>query len=202
MPTAILAVCLSLAHPAWAHHFMGDQLPQTFLQGFLSGVGHPVIGLDHAAFIVCAGLLLALVERGLWAVAALILGSLIGAAIHLAGVSLPANEAAVALSVILIGALVMAAPRIGLPWLAAGLMLAGIVHGHAYAETIFGAEPTPLVAYLLGFSLIQFAVAAGAFFVHRRLIGSNVKRARVFSSALGAAAGAVGIIALIGAVAQ
>ncbi|MCW5621652.1 MAG: HupE/UreJ family protein [Burkholderiales bacterium] len=80
----------------------------------MSSVGHPAIGLDHAAFTVCAGLLLALVERGLWAVAALTRGSLLGAAIHLAGVSLPASEAAVAMSVILIATLVMAAPRIGL----------------------------------------------------------------------------------------
>ncbi|MCW5621653.1 MAG: hypothetical protein KIS79_11150 [Burkholderiales bacterium] len=77
-------------------------------------------------------------------------------------------------------------------------MIVGIVHGHAYAETIFGAEPALLAAYLPGFSLIQFTVAAGAFFVHRRLIGSNVKRARVFSSVLGVAAGAIGVVALIG----
>ena len=40
---------------AWAHHFMDGGLPQTFAQGLLSGLGHPVIGLDHAAFIVAAG---------------------------------------------------------------------------------------------------------------------------------------------------
>ena len=44
---------------AWAHHFMGGGLPQTFTQGLLSGLGHPVIGLDHAAFIVAAGFFLA-----------------------------------------------------------------------------------------------------------------------------------------------
>lgn len=47
----------------WAHHFMEDQLPQTFAQGLLSGLAHPVIGVDHLAFIVAAGFLLALVRH-------------------------------------------------------------------------------------------------------------------------------------------
>ena len=41
--------------------------------------------------------------------------------------------------------------------LTAGLVaFAGIFHGYAYAESIFGAEPTPLYAYLAGFAIIQF----------------------------------------------
>src|SRR6267378_2162800 len=43
-----------LPRMAWAHHFMDGGLPETFAQGLLSGLGHPVIGLDHAAFIVGA----------------------------------------------------------------------------------------------------------------------------------------------------
>src|SRR6266705_841511 len=57
---------------AWAHHFMGGGPPETFAQGLLSGLGHPVIGLDHAAFIVAAGFFLASVEGGMWGILALI----------------------------------------------------------------------------------------------------------------------------------
>jgi urease accessory protein len=196
--TFALAALLLLPRLAWAHHFMGEQLPQTFTQGFLSGLGHPVIGVDHAAFIIAAGFLLAPIGRGMWVVLALILGSLLGAALHLAGFSLPAGEVAVALSVILAGGLVMSGRAIPLSWLAGGLALAGLLHGHAYAESIFGAEPTPLIAYLAGFCLVQLGIASAALLTHRRLIAASANRARPASSALGAAVGAIGVIFLAG----
>ena len=180
---AALTVLPGLAR---AHHFMDAELPATFAQGFLSGLGHPVIGLDHAAFIVAAGFLLALIG-----------GSLLGAALHLAVFALPGGEIGVALSVILIGGLLMARRRIGLSWLAGGLALAGIVHGHAYAESIFGAEAAPLAAYLVGFSLVQLGIAALALFIHRRLIATRGTWARSISSALGAAVGTTGAVFLV-----
>lgn len=194
----IAAALVLLPRLAWAHHFMDDQLPQTLAQGLLSGLGHPLIGVDHAAFIVAAGFLLAPIRGGLWGVLALILGSLLGAALHLAGLGLPAGEAAVALSVILAGGLMMSARRIALTWMAAGLALAGLLHGHAYAESIFGAEPAPLIAYLAGFSLIQFGVAAAALLTHRRLQATSGSRIRRLSGALGAVVGAIGILFLAG----
>ena len=198
---AVAAAALALLpRLAWAHHFMDDQLPQTFTQGLLSGLGHPVIGVDHAAFIIAAGFLLAPIKGGPWGVLALILGSLLGAALHLAGYSLPAGEAAVALSVILAGGLVMSARRIALTWMAGGLALAGLLHGHAYAESIFGAEPAPLRAYLAGFSLVQLGIATAALLTHRRLMATSGSRVRRMSGALGAVVGAIGVLFLAGAV--
>lgn len=173
---------------------MDDALPRTFLEGFLSGLGHPIIGLDHAAFIVAAGFLLALFARGLWGIAVLIAGSLAGAALHLAGIDLPAGEAAVAVSVILIGGLVIARRQIPFGWLIGGLAIAGALHGHAYAESIFGAEPTPLAAYLIGFSLVQLGLAEVAFLLHRWLM--HGRRAAAVSAVLGSAVGAVGLFFL------
>lgn len=184
---AALALCPALA---WAHHFMGNEVPRTFVEGFLSGLGHPVIGLDHLAFIVAAGFFLALIPRGLWGIAALVAGSLAGAALHLAGVSLPGSEAGVALSVILAGGLVIARRRIELGWVVGAFALAGLLHGHAYAESIFGAEAAPLVAYLAGFSVIQLAIASAAYFLHRRLPQKS-------SMIVGGAAGAVGLFFLV-----
>jgi len=79
-----------------------------------------VIGLDHAAFILAAGFFLALVEGGMWGVPALIGGSLIGATLHLTGFVLPGSEVGVALSVILIGGLVMVEREVKLSLLAGG----------------------------------------------------------------------------------
>ena len=41
---------VSLASPALAHQPMGGVVPETLLHGLMSGVGHPIIGLDHFAF--------------------------------------------------------------------------------------------------------------------------------------------------------
>ncbi|MGH8640934.1 MAG: HupE/UreJ family protein [Burkholderiales bacterium] len=191
------AAALLLCGAAQAHHFMGDALPQTFMQGLLSGLGHPLIGVDHAAFIVASGFFLALVERGMVGVLVLIGGALAGAAMHLRGVDVPAGEVGVALSVVLIGALVMARRKLELTWVAAGLAAAGVLHGHAYAESIFGAEAAPLGAYLVGFSLIQLAVAAGAFWIHRRIIAVRESWAKPVSVGLGGVVGAVGIAFLV-----
>ncbi len=191
--TWVVAALLLLPRLAWAHHVMDGALPETFAQGFLSGLAHPLIGLDHAAFIVAAGFFLALARGGIWGIVALIAGTLFGAALHLAGFNPPGGEVGVALSVILIGGLVIARRRIGLAWLAGGLALAGVLHGHAYAESIFGAEAAPLGAYLAGFSVIQFGIAAAAFQVHRHLIATREAWVRPASSALGAAVGAIGL---------
>ncbi len=45
--------------PAFAHHLMGGHTPATFGEGILSGLGHPVIGLDHFAAVVAVGCLAA-----------------------------------------------------------------------------------------------------------------------------------------------
>src|SRR5207302_9758760 len=128
---------------------------------------------------------------------ALIGGRLIGATLHLTGFVLPGSEVGVALSVVLIGGLVMVKHEVKLSLLAGGLALAGILHGYAYAESIFGAEATPLVAYLVGFSVIQLGIAAAAFLIHRRLIATREAWARFASSAVGAAAGTIGAVLLV-----
>jgi len=133
----------------------------------------------------------------MWGIVALIVGSLVGAALHLMGFDLPGGEVGVALSVILIGSLVMTRGQIRLSWLAGGLALAGLLHGHAYAESIFGAEPAPLGAYLVGFTIIQLGIAAAAFMVHRRLIATRETWARPVSSALGVAVGMIGVAFLV-----
>jgi urease accessory protein len=62
----------------------------------------------------------------------------------------------------------------------------GLIHGYALGESIYGAEPAPLYAYLLGLAVIQSAVALGAMGIARlwaartadvaplRLIGAGI----------------------------
>jgi urease accessory protein len=50
--------------------------------------------------------------------------------------------------------------------------LVGLVHGYALGESIYGAEPTPLYAYLLGLAVIQSVVALMAMMIARNVAES------------------------------
>lgn len=157
-----LALILLAAPDAQAHHPMGGATPTTFWHGLLSGFGHPVIGLDHFAFVIAVGLAsLALPGRFVMP-AAFLVATAAGTLIHLGGTTLPAAEFVIAGSVAVLGLLL--AMQIALPVLgyAAFFAVAGLFHGYAYGEAVFGAEATPVVAYLIGFVAIQYAISVGA----------------------------------------
>jgi urease accessory protein len=165
----VLALMMVIAQPAWAHHPMDGKLPQTFLQGLLSGFGHPVIGVDHLAAIVGVGILAALAGRSAAVVLAFSVAVIAGVGLHLSKVNLPAGELLVGLTTLLIGALVI--PRQSMSAGRALLLfaLAGLVHGYALGESIVGAETSPLVAYLLGLLIMQTAIGVVVYAAVRSL---------------------------------
>lgn len=165
MTRAFLPLALLLATPALAHHPMGGEAPQTLWHGLLSGVAHPVIGLDHLAFVVLAGLAAALSGRGLSGALAFVGATLAGTGVHLAGVTLPLAELVIAGSVIVLAALLLAGRDLSGAVALGGFALAGLFHGWAYGEAVVGSEPMPIVAYLLGFGLVQTCIAAGVAWV-------------------------------------
>jgi urease accessory protein len=159
---AFALLLVSFTVPAFAHHAMGGQLPSTFAEGFLSGLGHPVIGLDHLAFIVAAGVVAGIAGLGLWMPVVFVVASILGVSIHLQEVNLPAVELLIALSVVVIGILLAGDwSKLGRGAWAAIFAAAGLLHGYAYGESIVGAEPAPLWAYLAGLAIIQSAIAVG-----------------------------------------
>ncbi|NBN78046.1 urease accessory protein UreJ [Microvirga tunisiensis] len=145
---------------AAAHHMMDGQMPQTFVQGLLSGLGHPVIGFDHLAFIIAVGLAAGLVGRSLVLPAAFVLATIAGVLVHMAAIDLPLAEVVIALSVIIAGGLIVSETELPAGAWAVLFAIAGLFHGYAYGESIIGAEPAPLYAYFIGFAVIQFAVAS------------------------------------------
>ncbi len=151
---------LLAATPASAHHAMGSKLPANFFEGFLSGVAHPIIGIDHLAFVIASGLLAALLgQKGLWVPIAFAIAAMGGTQIHIMQWNLPAAETCIALSVLTFG-LLLALKERPHPLLTIALAaIAGIFHGYAYGESIVGAQMTPLLAYLAGFTLIQLSIA-------------------------------------------
>jgi urease accessory protein len=170
--TRFLALTLAgllAATPALAHHPMGGMTPATFMQGLLSGLGHPVIGLDHLAALIGVGLVASRFARGLTLPAFWIVAMAAGVGLHLASFDLPYAELLVALSVAVIG--IAATVRTTLPYAAIAALFAigGAVHGYALGESIVGAESTPLLAYLAGLVVVQTALTAGIAFAARAL---------------------------------
>jgi urease accessory protein len=49
--------------------------------------------------------------------------------------------------------------------------LVGLVHGYALGESIYGAEPTPIYAYLIGLGVVQGAIALVAVKIARGFAG-------------------------------
>jgi urease accessory protein len=187
--TRLAALFALLPLPALAHHPMGGAVPSTLWEGLASGVGHPVIGLDHLAFLLVAGVLAAALPpaRGARAVLAFVACGFAGSFLHVAGIGLGPVEMLVAASLVMAGAALLAGAAGAL--LAAGFALAGLFHGHAFAEAIIGAEQGPLVAYLAGLALTQAAIGLAAMLAARRVAAAG------HGVALRRAAGLAGVAA-------
>jgi urease accessory protein len=178
----------ALAHPGADH-----------VHGFAEGVGHPITGVDHVLAMVAVGLLAAqLSGRALWATPLTFMAMMVvGGALGMAQVELPMVEIAIALSVAVLGVVLLLG--VGLPTLAA-MGLAGffaIFHGYAH-----GAEmPETAAGFAYG---AGFVVATGLLHAAGIGLGLAARRAsvslrpRLFRAAGGAFALA-GAVLLVGA---
>ena len=157
---------------ASAHHVMGGKIPTTFAEGFLSGLGHPVIGPDHLAFLLAIGVAVGVGGLNLVLPLLFVVASAIGVTLHVNGVNLPGAEIVVAVSVLFAGFLIARGRALPVSLWAILFTAAGLFHGYAFGESIFGAERSPLHAYLLGLIIVQSALTVGtALFVRRRAGG-------------------------------
>jgi urease accessory protein len=193
--TLAAPLCLIAAAPASAHHVMGGRLPSTFGEGLLSGLGHPVIGPDHLAFLVAVGVVTGLNRINLAWPALFVAAMALGVGAHVYGLGIPGAEIAVALSVLLAGYLIARGRVVPAAGWAALFAFAGFLHGYAFGESIYGAETSPLGAYLFGLVLIQSVLAVGVAILVRRM-GSG--ESQLAPRLAGAAVVGVGFTALIG----
>jgi urease accessory protein len=142
---AATAAMLTLAPDALAHVRPGETI------GFLSGLEHPISGLDHIIAMVSVGLWGAqLGAPAVWLLPVTFpLIMAVGGFFGLIGVPLPGTEIGIALSGVLLGAAVLLAWRPPLYCAAALVGMFGLYHGHAH-----GAELPPgqsALLYSLGF---------------------------------------------------
>lgn len=145
-PCIALLISPLLATAALAHEGAAGS-------GFAAGLLHPVGGLDHLVAMVAVGLWGAILGRpALWQLPlAFPLVMALAGSLGAAGVALPFVEPGIAVSGILLGAMVLFGVQVR-PALALGLAsLFAVFHGHAHgAELPASADP---MAYALGFVL-------------------------------------------------
>jgi urease accessory protein len=195
LPVTAAVFSVVAAAPAAAHHVMGGRTPTTLFEGLLSGLGHPIIGPEHLAFLIAMGLIVGAAKLSLALPALYVIAMAVGVALHVSGMSVPASEIVIGLSVLVAGGLILL--RRPLPRFAWAVLFAaaGLFHGYAFGESIVGAERTALGAYLLGLVLIQTALILGIAILVRRL---DVRLGNKETRIAGLAIVALGVAALVG----
>jgi urease accessory protein len=140
-----IALILATAAPALAHERDGQAA------GLVSGLLHPVSGLDHVLAMIAVGLWGAqLGAPAVWLLPVTFpVVMAIGGFIGLVGVPLPGVEIGIALSAVLLGLVVAKEAR--LPLAAASLLVAffAVFHGHAHGTELPAGQDG--LAYSIGF---------------------------------------------------
>jgi urease accessory protein len=156
VPRLLAMATLALAASAAFAHVQEGQAA-----GFLSGLSHPVSGLDHVLAMVAVGLWGA--QLGLPAIwllpVAFPLVMAFGGFLGLVGIPLPGVEIGIALSAVLLGVAVAAEARP--PLWATTLLVAvfAVFHGHAHGTEL--PEGQSGLAYSLGFVVATGLLHAG-----------------------------------------
>ena len=149
-PVLFLAfLFLSISSPVYAHHPWEGLAPDSYnsFQGFISGLAHPIIGFDHFLFLLSIGLVR--VSSKLRWIPSLLSCGMIGSIFAQISPSLYGSE-------ILIGISLIASAFVALGYLQIFWMLPLItLHGYVLGQSMIGAEPTPLISYILGLLLSQ-----------------------------------------------
>jgi urease accessory protein len=151
----ILGLATSLFVPFAAAHNLGAHGA-----GFVSGVAHPLTGLDHMLAMIAVGMwAVQLGGRAYWSVPLAFVGMMIlGAVVAAAGLPLPVVESGIAASVLILGLLIAFSARMPIP---IGMVLVGVFalfHGHAHGTEL--PQAASAASYGLGMLLATIGLHA------------------------------------------
>ncbi|MGZ8245176.1 HupE/UreJ family protein [Methylomagnum sp.] len=184
--TALFAATL-YTQTAAAHTGVHD------IAGFASGLAHPFLGLDHTLAMLAVGLWAVLPGRRGAAVAVLPLlfmtSMAMGGWLGANGAVLPYLENGIALSVAILGGLILARWQWSLLAASALVMMFGGLHG--YAHGLESAGSAEFIGYALGFTL-----ATGMLHLLGMGLGWAMVRSPWLDRLCGAGIGAAGLILL------
>jgi urease accessory protein len=170
---AAAAMTLTWPLSAWAHVELGQA------GGFLTGLSHPVSGLDHVIAMVAVGLWGAqLGVPALWVLpVAFPMMMAFGGMLGLMGIPLPGVEIGIAVSAVVLGALVFGQVRLPLPAAVAVVAFFAVFHGHAHGTELQPGQNAML--YSLGFVIatgLLHAAGIAIGLIHRWDLGRAALR--------------------------
>lgn len=181
MPTVFRIVCsmvlllpgIAAAHPA-----------HDFAMSGIDGVLHPFTGIDHVLAMIAAGLWAShLGKRSAITVPiAFAFTMLIGAALSVLGLKLPAVEPMIALSVVMLGVVIAARVRINESLGAALVATFAVFHGYAHANETSALQ----LPFVVGFSVATMSLNVVGVWIGARLLPRESNAARITGSLIGA----------------
>ena len=195
LPAFALALVVALAPSlAFAHTGVGDTA------GFSHGFLHPLTGLDHVLAMVMVGIFAwQLGGRALWLVPSTFVALMaVGGALGVAGIGVPFVEAGIALSVIVLGAIVALRVRAPVAVAMAVVGLFAIFHGHAHGAEM--PESAAGIAYGLGFMLATALLHAAGIGLGFLIGWVGERKGPIVVRTAGAAAALAGVAILAGLV--
>lgn len=160
MVTAVLLATQQMA--AFAQTVIEEDPPKTFAEGFMQGVGLPVISIYHLAAMIGIGILVGIAARGIVPVLAFGLAAIAGVAIQLSPYDIPADGAFVALTTMVIGVLILLRQPMSPKVASMVFAVAGLVHGYSLGSVLVGADAIPIVAYVSGLLIAQTALGVAS----------------------------------------
>ncbi len=168
--TGVLAIAFYFTSlpSAQAHHPFEEGLGTfSLVQGFFSGIAHPLLGPDHLLFLLSIGLVAGL--NALRWVPVLLCCGFAGSFLSQLVPLIPGAEFLMGVSLIV--AALVAVGRFNPIWMFP-LMAS---HGYVLGQAIIGAEQTPLIAYFIGLFLIQsLVITIGILFMKKLWIDKKI----------------------------
>lgn len=168
--------------------------------GFASGFLHPIGGLDHILAMVGVGLFAWMLKgRSLWLVPAAFVGMMaIGGVLGVFQIPVPMVELGIALSIVVIGALVASGKSIPVAAAMAIVGVFAIFHGHAHGTEM----PAAMSGLTYGIGFIAATALLHAIGIAAGLAIGKAGEARGFQVARvgGAAMAAIGVAIVVGVI--
>jgi urease accessory protein len=164
--------------------------------GFLVGLLHPALGLDHLLAMLSVGILSAQIGgRAMWSVpltfvVVMTIGSIMGG--H--NIPIPLVESGIALSVIALGIALAADKNMATAWAMLFVSFFAIFHGHAHGTEMpdVGNPITYGIGFILGTAIIHLAgVLVG-------VMSKRIPKGPVVLRVSGAAIAIIGVTMLLG----
>ena len=149
----LYSILLILPSFVFAHHPLNGGLMETFNDGLLSGIGHPILGLDHLIFIIGVGLISFISRKFINFSFAFIGGTFLGLFSIIFGLYLPFYEIIISCSLLLLGYLILKGKN---PAFKGFLFIFfGVFHGWAYGAIMLD-RPEINLSVILGYSMGLF----------------------------------------------